>query len=252
MRVYFTGMPLATSDYLRLMRGRHVMYSFPCRGRAAYRELSRFSSVVLDSGAYSVWRRGLRIDLGAYADYCHSVSARVEWYASLDVIGDWRAGEKNLAAMEARGLAPVPVYHLGEPWGLLEDLVSAYERVALGRGSGMTFRLLWRLLEETFARTSDEAGTPLVRFHGFRMTDRRLMRRFPFESVDSTTWIAGSAWDALPTDTGRARGFSFLSDVEKARVWLSFFDSAGKAAKFVDRQSGCFDNSEFGPEEDSK
>lgn len=78
------------------------------------------------------------------------------------------------------------------------------------------------------------------------------MRRFPFESTDSTTWIAGSAWDALPGDTGSTRGFSFLSDVEKAGGWLSFFDAAGKATTFVDRQSGCFDNSEYGPEEDSK
>lgn len=238
MRIYFTGMPLATSDYLRLMKGRAVMYSFPRRGRSAWSSLSHFCSVVLDSGAYSVWSRGAAVDLGEYAEYCASVAGELAWYANLDVIGDWRAGLVNLATMEKMGLSPVPVFHLGEPWGLLEDFACGYELVAIGRGPGIPFGRMWRMLEEVFARYSEQDGAPLVRFHGFRMTHRRLLARFPFESVDSTTWIAGSAWDALPTDSGRATGFSFLSDMQKARVWLSFFDATPKAIVFKRRQGG--------------
>jgi len=238
MRIYFTGMPLATADYLALMEGRAVMFSFPYRRRAAWADLSRFCAVAVDSGAYSAWRRGASVDLGEYADYCARVETQVEWYANLDVIGDWRAGVRNLAALERRGLSPVPVFHLGEPWGLLEDFALGYGRVAIGRGPGVSFAGMWRMLEEIFGRFSRVDGAPLVAFHGFRMTDRRIMARFPFESVDSTTWTAGCAWDALPTDGGRATGFSFLSGVEKARIWLSFFDAAPKARVFTHPQGG--------------
>jgi hypothetical protein len=247
VRVYFTGMPLATADYLSLMKGRCVMFSFPYRRRSAWADLSHFSSVALDSGAYSVWRRGVEVDIGEYADYCARLADALEWYANLDVIGDWRAGLRNLFALERRALSPVPVFHLGEPWGLLEDFVCAYPRVALARGAGITLRRTRRMLDEIFSRFSDADGAPMVRFHGFRMTDRRMMARFPFESVDSTTWIAGSAWDALPTDGGRASGFSFLSDAQKARIWLSFFDAIPKASRFTNPQGGLQESLTMAP-----
>jgi len=238
MKVYFTGAPLSTREYLDVMAGRAVMYSYVSRGRGAWADLSVFSGVALDSGAYSVWRRGANVDLSEYADYCASLEGRLDWYASLDAIGDWRKTLANLSALESRGLRPVPVFHLGEPWGLLDDLVSSYERVALGRGPGMTFsQMLWRL-DEIFGRYSDSDGAPLARFHGFRMTDRRLLARFPFDSVDSTTWMSGLAFGELPTDTGRASGFSFMSARTKARAWLDFFDAAPKAHRFIRNRGG--------------
>ena len=232
MKIYFTGQPLRTSDYLELMRGRGVMYSYLARGRGVWADLSVFGGVALDSGAFSVWSRGAKVDIAAYADYCAAHERELDWYANLDSIVDWRATLRNQSALEARGLRPVPVYHLGEPWGLIEDLATSYDRVALGRGPGMKFAAIWRALEEVFARFTDAKGAPTVEFHGFRMTDRRLLARFPFESVDSTTWLAGVAYDELPTDTGRAEGFSFMRDTTKARAWLDFFDAAPKAERF--------------------
>jgi len=231
--VYFTGAPLATREYLELMQGRRVMYSFVARRRSAWADLSRFGGVALDSGAYSVWRRGAKVDLGEYADYCARLEGSLDWYANLDSIADWRLTLANQATLERRGLRPVPVFHLGEPWALLDDLAIAYERVAIGRGPGMEFARVVSALDTVFTRYTDEEGSPLVRFHGFRMTDRRIMARFPFESVDSTTWIAGNAYGMLPTDTGRAGGFSFLGDETKARVWLEFFDAAPKAYRYA-------------------
>ncbi len=252
MRVYFTGVPLSSADYLKLMRGRAVMYSFLSRHRRVWADASVFASVAVDSGAYSVWRRGAKVDLGQYADYCASVEGQVDWYANLDVIGDWRAGLANLAALERRGLSPVPVFHLGEPWGLLEDFALSYRRVAIGRGPGVSFAAMWRMLEYIFGRYSDGEGAMQVRFHGFRMTDRRLMARFPFDSVDSATWISGCAWGTLPTDHGTARGFSYLGDREKTRVWLSYFESARKAYAFEPTRRRLLSSADFGPDEDCR
>ncbi len=238
MKVYFTGMPLPAGEYMRLMKGRPVMYSFLYRHRSVWCDPAHFSSLALDSGAWSVWRGGAHVDIGEYADYCARVEGQVAWYANLDVIGDWRLGLSNLAFLEARGLSPMPVFHAGEPWGLLDDLCLGYERVGLARGPGISRARMWRMLDEVFRRYCDADGVPLVKFHGFRMTDRQIMARFPFDSVDSTTWIAGSAWDTLPTDAGRARGFSFLSGAQKADAWLSFFDCTPKAHQFAPFHGG--------------
>jgi hypothetical protein len=232
MKVYFTGQPLATRDYVELLARRPVMYSYVSRNRAAWADLSIFKGVALDSGAYSVWRRGAKVNLDDYAGYCRALSDGLDWYANLDVIGDWRATLANQRRLERLGLAPVPVFHLGEPWALLDDLVLEYDRVGIGRGPGMSFAATWRCLEEIFDRYTDDDGAPQCLFHGFRMTERRIIARFPFDSVDSTTWIAGVAYGELPTDEGRAKGFSFLSARQKAQIWLSFFDAAPKARTF--------------------
>ena len=248
MRIYFTGRPIATGEYLEIMAGRAVMYSFANGARSWPGDLTVFSGVALDSGAYSVWRRRSRVDIGAYADYCLAMEDRLDWYANLDVIGDWRSTLRNQAALERRGLRPVPVFHLGEPWGVLEDLVSGYERVGIGRGPGMKFPALWPALEEVFSRYSDDEGAPLCMFHGFRMTERRVIARFPFESVDSTTWIAGLAYGELPTDTGRAKAPRFLRDTTRARIWLDFFDAAPKALKFERADRGLRRHGTSAPE----
>jgi hypothetical protein len=279
MKIYYTGQPLRNADYLALMRGRHVMFSYLSRRRSVWDDLTPFAGAVLDSGAYSVWRRGATVDIGEYADYCATREDDLDWYANLDSITDWKKTLRNQAELERRGLSPVPVFHLGEPWALLDDLVYSYSRVAIGRGQKVPFALLTTMLEFVFDRYSaprdaarrleargvrregDEGArrpatvaavsaplragrAPFVKFHGFRMTDRRLIARFPFDSVDSTTWNAGVAYGELPTDDGRASkratvadlGFSYLTDTTRARVWLDFFTAAPKAHAFTRRK----------------
>jgi len=44
-------------------------------------------------------------------------------------------------------------------------------------------------LDDLFLRICDEQGRPKVKTHGFGMTALVLMFRYPWHSVDSTTWI---------------------------------------------------------------
>lgn len=162
----------------------------------------------LDSGAYSAWSRGIEIDLDEYREFIRANADQLDIYASLDVIPGkpGRAAtqnERNEAAerswanylnMTADGLSPLPVYHYGEDPRFLERMLAhgcSYIGIGGLVGVNSTNRREW--LDVVFARITDDGGWPIVKTHGFGMTSIPLMFRYPWYSVDSTSWIKATA-----------------------------------------------------------
>jgi hypothetical protein len=161
-------------------------------------------SFFLDSGAYSAWTRGTEIDLDEYCAFIRANAEHLEVYACLDVIPGKpgrlasqaereQAAEEtwdNYLYMRREGLDPLPVYHYGEPPRFLERMLEfGCDYIGIGglvSVSGKD-RKLW--LDDLFLRLTDEQGRPIVRTHGFGMTSVPLIFRYPWYSVDSTSWI---------------------------------------------------------------
>lgn len=153
---------------------------------------ANFRDYVLDSGAFSARSSGIEIDLAEFADYCLALRANdpklVEVF-SLDVIGDWRASAKNLLEMHARGVTgAIPTLHYGSPWGALDDMPPG--KIALGGMVGRPTPMLVRWLDQAFARVWPR------QIHGFGVTSEKLLMKFPFHSVDSSSWELGPAFGA--------------------------------------------------------
>lgn len=147
-----------------------------------------FPEVFGDSGAFSAFNMNQVIDVSEYADWLIENKAYIKSYANLDVICNVDQGLKNLHALESRGLKPIPVFHTGEPWSVLKDMTQSYPYVGLG---GLTDALRMRggltpFLDKCFSI----AGSQSV-FHGFGITTLDMMKRFPWYSVDSSSWTAG-------------------------------------------------------------
>lgn len=154
-----------------------------------------YPEVFADSGAFSAYSMGKTIDVHAYADWLHQWKDWLNLYANLDVKGSVAGGLKNLAALEAHGLHPIPVYHAGEPWSVLVDFAKSYPLVALGGVAGnMTISTKTRL--RWLVRCFELAGS-LTRFHGFGIMDNNSLTHFPFYSVDATSWMAGGRYGRL-------------------------------------------------------
>lgn len=153
-----------------------------------------FRDWALDSGAYSVLNSGATVDLSKYTKDCSALLAGPRPPATvfaLDVIGDPEATARNAEAMVKNGVQAIPTFHYGSSWGYLTDLTGRYDRVAL---SGLVARvknqrgdLNWsaklRWLEQCFVRVWPKW------IHGFGCSDRRLLLKLPFASVDSTSWF---------------------------------------------------------------
>lgn len=158
----------------------------------------------LDSGAYSAWTRGTHIDLDEYCAFIKANIDNIDVYACLDVIPGvpgipattaqridaanqtWA----NYLYMRREGLDPLPVFHYGESFDFLERMLDfGCDYIGIGGLVGVPgeMRQLW--LDRLFTRLCDDDGMPIIKTHGFGMTSIPLIFRYPWYSVDSTTWI---------------------------------------------------------------
>jgi hypothetical protein len=83
------------------------------------------------------------------------------------------------------------VYHAREDTKWLTKYIDeGYEYIFIGGMVPETTKWLKGWLDGLFTKLLTRAdGTPRVRLHGFGLTDQQLMFRYPWHSVDSTSWI---------------------------------------------------------------
>lgn len=155
----------------------------------------------IDSGAYTAYTKGIEIDLGEYVDYCFKNEDIIEHISVLDRIdfdNPMRAIKEtylNLIEMERRGLKGIlPTYHIGEPEEVLEHYVANYPYISIGGMVGVSLKRTMFALDriwEKYLTHSD--GSPKIKIHGFGITSLPAMLRYPWHSVDSSTWVQWSA-----------------------------------------------------------
>jgi len=151
-----------------------------------------YPDVFADSGAYSAWSLGGDVDLGQYIEWLHAYKHLFTSYANLDVKGDVEAGLKNQKVIEDTGLHPVPVFHGGESWSVLQDMIKDYPYICLGGLTGNTrsgSREMFSFIVKCF-----QMGKGHSVFHGFGCTNWEVLKSFAWYSVDSSTWGAGFRW----------------------------------------------------------
>jgi hypothetical protein len=154
---------------------------------------------MLDSGAYSAWTKGVKIDIDEYCEFIKKHKDFIDHYIVLDVIGD---AEKSLEAqkyMESQGLSPLPVFHQGEDWKYLEYYANNYEYICISplsysaNGGSMA-----QFLDQCFEKhVCDKHGMPKCKVHGLGLTTVKMMTRYPWYSVDSATWVLNSAFGRI-------------------------------------------------------
>ena len=163
-------------------------------------------NLFLDSGAFSAWAQGVEVDIQAYIAFIKDNLDVIEVYANLDVIGIGGKQPNELTAqktlenqriMEAAGLKPLPCFHFGEPLSYLEYYVENYDYLALGVAGNSGLKLIpW--LDVCFGDfICGKDGFPKIKVHGFAVTSLRVMLRYPWYSVDSTSWILTGRMGAI-------------------------------------------------------
>jgi hypothetical protein len=178
--------------------------------------------VMRDSGAFSAWKSGKVIDFDAYVE--HTKERRYDEYVALDVIGDARASYEQSYRMKDLGSPAFPVFHIGDPWSMLDDYCRDFDKVGLSCLFGEPRRESVRFIEQAFHRTWPH------KFHSFGWTSPAILRRFPFHSADSTSWrlpaVSFNSWEApggkvrLRKDVPQSKRLELLRGV--IAQWLDF------------------------------
>jgi hypothetical protein len=156
-----------------------------------------YPQIFADSGAYSALTQGANISIEEYGQWIKDNADHIAYYANLDVIMDAETTWENQKIMEGRGLNPLPCFHVCEDFSWLERYIDqGYTYICLGvAGMGMRKAEVMRWLAKCFRMAE---GTPDVRFHGFALTAWKVMKAFPWRSVDSSTWAGGFRFGRIP------------------------------------------------------
>ena len=177
----------------------------------------------LDSGAFTGFTKGVDLSVDSYAAYIHEHGHMFTCISSLD---DTHKNEKlsydNLKALESLGCKVQPVFHTREdPRWLVKYIDEGYDYIFIGGMVPETTQWLMQWLDDLFHRyLTNSDGTPRVKLHGFGLTDQRLMFRYPWYSVDSTSWLMTGIFGACVflTDNG-LRKVVFSEDSPQAKKY---------------------------------
>ena len=149
------------------------------------------TDIFLDSGAFSAFTQNVSIDINEYISFIKEHEKYLSVYANLDVIGSAEGTWKNQRRMERAGLNPLPCFHYGEDiYWLQKYLDRNHDYIALGGMVPISSKDLKIWLDEIWSNyLTDSKGMPVVKVHGFGLTSFNLMKRYPWWSVDSTSWV---------------------------------------------------------------
>lgn len=174
----------------------------------------------LDSGAFSAWSQGVEIPIHEYIDFIKKNKRYINVYANLDAIGSAQKTLQNQKIMEKSGLTPLPCFHYGEDIKYLKMYLKKYNYVALGGMVPISNKDLIPWLDKIFSEfICDDNGIPKVKIHGFGMTSLKLMFRYPWYSVDSTSWVTTGRMGGLLIP--RAKNGIYIYDENAWKITVS-------------------------------
>lgn len=168
-----------------------VSYSYLKAYQPAAPYYAKAKSFMLDSGAFTAYTIGKPVDIDALIAEANRVDAngRPVWdeAVGLDVIGDYNGSRRNMEYMLPRCPKAMPVFHIGDPWELLEYYCAHWEKVGLSCRFGEDIKTSIRFYEQCFARSWPH------KYHSFGWVDEKALLAMPFHSADAATWVLAPA-----------------------------------------------------------
>jgi len=185
-------------------------------------------SMLLDSGAFSAWTQKDAVDLDEYVEYIKKNRDKFSYYVNLDSIpGEFgrkpsrdefeesaRKGYANYEYMLSKGIEKdklIHVFHQHEDWKWLKKMVKEIPYIGLSPANDSVHRSKVRWLDECMMHTTDDAGYPLVKTHGFAVTSVEMLYRYPWFSCDSMTWRLCAGYGGILVPRWNAKG-EFMYD----------------------------------------
>jgi hypothetical protein len=200
MKIYLSGNYLDNVERVdKLVHRRLLSYYYDGMTNVTEtlrRQTALGKDLFLDSGAYSALTQNLSIPLEKYTTFVLEWQDKFQKIAGLDVIGDAEASMKNFRYMKAAGARIIPTFHYGEPFEALDAMLAECGEDGIGIGGVAqlgTGEALRNWLDLAWERIADKGGNPKVKVHGFAVTSPYYCMRYPWHSVDSTSWLMAGA-----------------------------------------------------------
>lgn len=193
---------------------------------------------ILDSGAHTFQKEGKEADYDEFVARYGQYVKRNPWideYAELDI--ETKVGLKQVEKWrdkltETVGRPPIVVWHRERGKEYYKYMVRKYPYV--GFSGFVTTNGQPEVPNEYIGWFIREAHDNGAKIHGFGFTRPKLLPKYPFDSVDSSSWTAGSRFGVLYSTNGlqlivskqgKKEGVGFhhnTRDKTNAKAWVEF------------------------------
>jgi hypothetical protein len=194
--IHYHGTPITPNRVLAELSGRHFCVSFAAPSQVKMcHQIGQ--SVMLDNGAFSLWRSGKKTDWPRFYAWCGPwLEYHTTWAVIPDVIdGSEQENDALLHEWPYPREKGAPVWHLHESLERLNSLVHAWPRVCFGSSgqyASVGTQRWHHRMAEAFNKICPTGGPPPAWLHMLRGMSLS-GKDYPFASVDSTD-IARNHW----------------------------------------------------------
>lgn len=221
IKIYFAGSWAAPEECATDVRHRLVSHAYPSQFKNWLKmNPEKEGEIILDSGAFSAWTKGEKLDIHSYIELAHEIiekgaacNKKVH-VVNIDVIpgkvGETKdlnakvgsttkmaankrikdeaasKGFDNLKTMVENGITPIHVFHQGEDFTWLDKMTELTDYIGVSPANDLrqTAKHQWMesVFEYLYKRNID------IKTHGFAVTAFGSMKELPWYSCDSTSW----------------------------------------------------------------
>lgn len=154
----------------------------------------------LDSGAYSAWKSGKKVNLWTFIDFIKKYHQYFSHVVCLDVIDNPVLSEVNHRIMQEElkdfDLTLMPVFHSGEPFSVLDYMVEqGYKYIGISPNNNWFEKQKRTWLGQVFSRYDFDALG--IHTHGFGYQSLEGVQRYPLTTCDAATWNLAAGYGRI-------------------------------------------------------
>lgn len=229
--------------------------------------------IFVDSGAYTAYTKGVKIDIDDYCNFINEVGDYIEVFAEVDEVPDpanmdFSMAEKSwnnylymLSKVNPKYRDKViPVFHYGEDFKWLKNMLEYrhedgslidYIGLAISLEGTRRVRINWA---NECRRIIKESSNPNVKTHAFGVGVKSVLDHIDVTSTDATSWVKRAAYGMISIDDKSVfiserheelcneKAFSLLSKGAQQDI-ISLINKRGFT--FEELASDCYKRAEF-------
>jgi len=153
---------------------------------------------ILDSGAFTAFNKGTKIDIDEYIEFVRLHSDLFDYCISLDVIGNAKDSYHNWKYIQSKGVNVIPVFHLGTDEKWLLRYLKQTDYIGIGAiaklNTNQRVMGLTRIWKDYLIDSNQKAK---VKVHGLGLTSIGIVLRYPWYSLDSASCIKNAGFGSI-------------------------------------------------------
>ena len=224
-----------------LFDGVNILQSFYyCNDFTEQIIIPQSKSFMLDSGAFTFFSAGKKIDWDAYIrQYAKFINRnKVDLFFELDIdklIGYQKVLYYRSKLEDLTGKPVIPVWHKSRGIDEFEKMCEEYRYVAIG---GIVTKEIKQQEYKFFPHFINTAHKNGAKIHGLGFTSLQGLTKYRFDSVDSTAWASGNRFGGVYKFTGRTMAQQSKAEGQRLadykKVAYNNFQEWAKFAKYAE------------------